>query len=658
MSCTSATTGSNEAGPEQNYLAERHGSKDSIGSEETLTEESEAAQPRPPSPFAPVDGQPTDTSSHKGGKTSFHDNAETASIGLRLSRVSSYLDEAFRSGWRQVQHKKLPVCQAAYLLVINVTLLVVGLITLLTSNQPTDVDRRSLDAEMKSLEMQKVLLEQDAQAAKTSSEALDSQMHSLNVEKESLELLKASLEKERLELEIQKQTLELAKWSAYHEYIVGCAAYAKEKVTSDRCVEALKAFDQPPPHLPNDPTLEISRRKLNEASDRYGLTAIKTQDGSTSFKSFMAATTMMATLPSLSSPASSFVASANHQSGVWVYVAVAVLFALIVLVAIFATSRTITFGIPIEYRLWLNILKANETIPEREVEFDFDEKLYMMEPTSSPDLNISLASGTGAPLPVGLRNRKDNTRQLTAKGDIWTATFHGDTTAVQELLAAGSLSSIDEVHPRFGTPLQAGAQGGHLTVVKIFLKLQANANAYGGRFHSPLQAAAYSGEVGIVRILLSHGASANATGGSCGSPLLAAVEKGSLEMVRSLIDAGADVHQYGGIYGYALQIASFRGSEGIVSLLLDQGADVNARGGCYDTALLASTMEGHVHIVKLLLQHQININWPSESYGSALQIACRQDHPKIAQLLIEKGADTSVRDDQRRTPLHEAARSG
>ncbi|KAL8690506.1 MAG: hypothetical protein Q9218_004065 [Villophora microphyllina] len=643
MSSTTASIGRDEFSAADTYTKERHGSQSSIGSDQTLTEE-----PLPPSDqTTSLDHGPP--SLQKEVEIGARDNVETTSIGLRLFRVSLYMPRALKSGWKQVKQKKLTFCQAAYLFIINVTLLVVGLVTLLTSNQPTDVDRKSLVAEMDSLKVQKALLDQGTEAAKTSNQTLTSHLQSLNAEKELLELQRASIEREKAELDVHRQTLELAKWSAYHEYIVGCAAYAKEDVKSDRCAEALKAFDQPPPHLPNDPTLEFSKRRFHEVSSRFGITPLTTQEGSGSARNLMAATTLVASLPS-TAPSSS--AEPDHGSNTGSVLAVLVI-----------SITLVVLGAAI---WWRHILAFRVSPREQDKEsfHDFiwsekDQRTVLQETSSSERVpEIAFASGTGASLPIGLRNRKETTRQLTARNDIWTAAFYGDTTAIQELLATGSLSSVNEVHPRFGTPLQAGAQGGHLQVVKIFIKLGVNPNSYGGRLHSPLQAAAYSGEMEIVQLLLAHGADANAIGGSCGSPFLAAVEKGSIQMVRTLIGAGADVHQRGGTYGNALQIASFRGSESIVSLLLDHGFDVNARGGCYGTALLAATMEGHTGIVKLLLQHRVDIDWVSESYGSAIQIACRQNYPEIAQLLVESGADILVRDDQRRTPLHEAARYG
>ncbi|KAL8637028.1 MAG: hypothetical protein Q9228_005656 [Teloschistes exilis] len=646
MSPTKASIDCDEFSVDKIHAKERHGSESSIGSDQTLTEE-----PLPPSHQTTLsDHDPL--SLQKRVDISSRPNAETASIGLRLSRATSRVWGAFESGWTQLTQSKFTFCQAAYLFVMNVALLVIGIITLLTSNQPTEVDRKSLGAETDSLKMQKALLDQSLEAAKTSNQTLESQLESLKAEKELLELQRASLEREKIELDVHKQTLELAKWSAFHEYIAGCAAYAKEDVKSNRCAEALKAFDQPPPHLPNESTPDVSKRRYLEASSKFHVPSLATQEGSGPSRNPIAATTLMTSLPSTGSSSTAEPGDAfSNGSKVAISIALSIFLTLFLLGTAVWWKRVRAFGVSLLHR-------KKKSLDD----FNWSEKAtkHSSIVTSSPDAppETAVASGTGASLPVGLRNRKETTRQLTARGDIWTAAFHGDTTAVQQLLTMGSLSSVDEVHSRFGTPLQAGAQGGHLKVVKIFIKMLANPNMQGGRLHSPLQAAAYSGEIEVVKLLLACGANVNAVGGSCGSPFLAAVEKGSIEMVRVLVGAGANIHQQGGTYGNALQIASFRDSESIVRLLLDTGVDINATGGCYGTALLAATMEGHTSVVKLLLQYRINIDWASESYGSAIQIACRQNHAKIAQLLVENGADILLQDDQRRTPLHEAARHG
>ncbi|KAL8907811.1 MAG: hypothetical protein Q9171_005699 [Xanthocarpia ochracea] len=607
MSCSTASTTSRPADNIGSSSA-----KSSIGSDITLAH-LDAAHIVQPGVLSPCSQHPPPTD--PGSSTSFSEiieanvryDVDTASTGLDLSRARSYLHAAFKSNWQQLQNKQLTLCKGAYLLVINVTLLVVALITLLTSNQPTHVDTKALEAVTRSLEMHKALLQQSVQDAKTANETLKSTMESLDAEKESLKLQRKSFEKEQSAFDLQKQGLELAKWTAYH-------------VTSDRCAEALKAFDQPPPHLPSDATLELSKRRSHEASKYHELTAKKMQDGSSSFKTYLAATTLIASPPSLNPSTAPTDMSSGRRSSTVFYATTAVFLGFLLLMALFtrrAAGMRQRASLSCK-RIWLNAHEKNDRI--------------LLSTSTLPITvqNPSAASGSAVSLPVGLRNRKDTTRQLAAKRDIWTAAFHGDTTAVRELLEN---CHINKVHRHFGTPLQAAVQGGHLEVAKILLKLRADPNAYGGYFHSPLHAAAYLGELELVKLLLVHGADENELGGSCGNPYLAAVERGSIEIVRCLINAGADVHQH--------------------------GVSVNARGGCYDTALIASATEGHIRIVSLLLQHGADINCTSESYGSAIQVACRQDYSEIARVLVEHGGcDTSIQDQQGRTPLHEASRSG
>ena len=206
---------------------ERTGSEDSSKSiaasdwsEETLTE----SQPQSPQLPSPHHSQRLPLDSRNPSKLQDED-ASSQSNELGQQNVAPRLRGAVRRGWQRFRRKKLTV-QASYLFVVNITLLVIGILTLLTSDQPTSVDFKSLAAENQALKMQKALLENSVAAAKTSKQTLNVTRGSLEVEQQSLELQRAALEKDTLELEVQKQTLELAKWSAYHEYIVGCAAYA------------------------------------------------------------------------------------------------------------------------------------------------------------------------------------------------------------------------------------------------------------------------------------------------------------------------------------------------------------------------------------------------------------------------------------------------
>jgi len=106
--------------------------------------------------------------------------------------------------------------------------------------------------------------------------------------------------------------------------------------------------------------------------------------------------------------------------------------------------------------------------------------------------------------------------------DVWTAASHGDAVAVEIFFPQDRVPDMDDVHPEFGTPLQAAARSGKTKVVKNVLKRKPDPIATGGRLYSPLQAGAYSGNFEIVKALLARHAIVDACGGLCGSPLYAA----------------------------------------------------------------------------------------------------------------------------------------
>lgn len=204
---------------------------------------------------------------------------------------------------------------------------------------------------------------------------------------------------------------------------------------------------------------------------------------------------------------------------------------------------------------------------------DFHSEIYAnvsrtneMEQTIPAQPLISRASTSIDAIPVGLRSRNSTSTQL-ARGEIWTAVFRSDTTAIQRKLDEGEISNIYAVDSKLGTPLQAAAQGGSPEAVKKFLKLKANPNIYGGRLHSALQAGAYSTKLDVLKLLLAADSNVNAISSIARSPLHAAVERGSPEMIKLLIRADASVHAEGGIYGYPLQITAFRGIIDVVNLL-------------------------------------------------------------------------------------------
>jgi ankyrin repeat protein len=88
-----------------------------------------------------------------------------------------------------------------------------------------------------------------------------------------------------------------------------------------------------------------------------------------------------------------------------------------------------------------------------------------------------------------------------------------------------------------------------------------------------------------------------------------------------------------------------------VELLVDKGADFNARSDRGGTPLYGAAAGGHEELVDWLIGKGADLD-------AALFCAVWPGDLDAAKLLVDKGASVNARDDQGRTPLHQAASYG
>ena len=425
----------------------------------------------------------------------------------------------------------------------------------------------------------------DVQSLAALNRSADSQSAMYEVLQESLGKLQKDLASERQQLEIDRELLrnevaqlDLQKWTAQRQFIKDCLEYQKVKVcqvlaltndalilskdknmTSTRCADAIKAWDEPPPfwsaetELPqrvrrrpmvSPPSLDSSQTPLilmDEISVRTSRSKHNTQPAPlrTSQES-----------PSLSVPKAPAYTDPDtlpngpirdldrfltqFMIGFIAFVAVSLV--------LFYTVRSL-WGKSLDKRR--NSTRSEKTGPTGSLPFDVDP-IVIRSTAISEDL------------PVGNRHRRATSTQYR-KGDIWTAAYSGSLEAIASFRAENRYQNINEISPRLGTPLQAACQGGQLETAKSLLKWGADPYIQGGRFKTCLVAAAYSGNCDVVRLILDRGVPIDEYNVIAGSALHAACERGSAEMVELLVRKGSSVRAGGGSYGTALQAASFRG---------------------------------------------------------------------------------------------------
>ena len=112
--------------------------------------------------------------------------------------------------------------------------------------------------------------------------------------------------------------------------------------------------------------------------------------------------------------------------------------------------------------------------------------------------------------------------------------------------------------------------------------------------------------------------------------------------------------------GHAALNAAINGRLDVLKLLVQKDPNVaDLKGNREKSPLVVAARKGDLDIVKYLTSQQ-NVNKNSQDgYGATPLIwAAYYNHPKVVQLLLEKGADTSVKDNNGYTALEFAKDKG
>ncbi|KAK2583435.1 hypothetical protein KPH14_009413 [Odynerus spinipes] len=149
-------------------------------------------------------------------------------------------------------------------------------------------------------------------------------------------------------------------------------------------------------------------------------------------------------------------------------------------------------------------------------------------------------------------------------------------------------------------PLWCAAAAGHLSLVKLLVRRNANVNSTTKTNSTPLRAACFDGHYDIVKFLVHNGADievANRHGHTC---LMIACYRGHIRIAKFLLVWNADVNRKSVRGNTALHDCAESGSLEILKLLVEHGArmDVDSYGM---TPLLAAAVTGNTDIVEYLI---------------------------------------------------------
>nr|XP_023679608.1 ankyrin repeat and SOCS box protein 18-like isoform X2 [Paramormyrops kingsleyae] len=182
------------------------------------------------------------------------------------------------------------------------------------------------------------------------------------------------------------------------------------------------------------------------------------------------------------------------------------------------------------------------------------------------------------------------------------------------------------------SPLRIAAAQGYTECLRYLLENGAQPNLLAGG-KAALHEACENGNTDCTELLLEHGASPGLLTEDGLSPLHLCRTAQTLRCAKALVRCGAKV---------------------------DQASEEDG-----ETPLHVAARHGLLHHAQLYLRYSADVNQPSGSGETPLGTACGsarspelpEGHLQLCRLLLTYGAETSSADEERRTPLHKAARN-
>uniref|UniRef100_A0A8C6UCU5 SOCS box domain-containing protein n=1 Tax=Neogobius melanostomus TaxID=47308 RepID=A0A8C6UCU5_9GOBI len=211
------------------------------------------------------------------------------------------------------------------------------------------------------------------------------------------------------------------------------------------------------------------------------------------------------------------------------------------------------------------------------------------------------------------------------------------------------------------TPLFLAARLGHVSVVKLLLKGDADIDLQTNDLSCPLYTAVDGGHTEVVKLLLLKGAEVNRSHtASCWTCLHLAVYKGHGEIV-DLLSANANLESFDDHHITPLFLAAQYGQLTCLKKLIAAGAKVNVQASDGATPLQIASQEGHEEVVAELLANRGNPNkmclnmwrWPELPIHAAAQFGVLKRLIPVTDRCIDRGLDQvspvymSVMSDQR-----------
>jgi len=240
----------------------------------------------------------------------------------------------------------------------------------------------------------------------------------------------------------------------------------------------------------------------------------------------------------------------------------------------------------------------------------------------------------------------------TGYNALTIASAHGHADAIEFLVEAGA--NVSAVDDNGVTALMYAAASNHVDAMRVLIekgKVDIDfKHTHGG---TALLEASTGGATDAILVLLESGAQFDFIDNDGVSPLMAVASQGSLEGQTAVIEAlkkvksedelKAHINMFSYSGGSSVMFAAAGGHFNCTKQLIELGADVNA--------IARATPEYLEKLKKMVEEGQVKDDEPNVDGVTALHVAAQGGHQAVIDILIEAGADVTILDDEKRSPL-------
>ncbi|KAK6954018.1 hypothetical protein Daesc_003980 [Daldinia eschscholtzii] len=220
---------------------------------------------------------------------------------------------------------------------------------------------------------------------------------------------------------------------------------------------------------------------------------------------------------------------------------------------------------------------------------------------------------------------------------------------------AESLSRTVNTQTRLkkSTALVHVAIAGGIDVVSSMIEIGANVNIGDNYDYTALERAVTMGNMNMVRCLLDNGAQPGRKRGNGESLLHIASATGKNEVIEELLKLDIPVdHLDEDSYSPLAMAVMWKIVRAVEQLIPRSSKET------ISMALIFAALYGYHEILNMLLDAGADINHQDNFGNTPLQISCWSNHPRVTRILLARIPDINRPDNNKYTPLSDAARKG